>query len=119
MISVLMLTLEAVTFLVDLLISRERRLIMLKTAKENSKKVLSELIDNLSETEAYTAKKFVEFLLVESKKRDDKIIEILLNVPEEDEAISEGELKEIEEATSDVKRGNVKSLETYKNERGL
>lgn len=92
---------------------------MLKTTKGNSKKSLYGLIDNLSEAETYTVKKFVEFLTMGKRKRDNKIIDVLLNVPEEDEEISKDELKGIKEALGDVRCGNTKSLKAYMKERCL
>lgn len=117
---------EAVTFPVSLffylfecLHRQKGNVIMLKTTKGNSKKSLYGLIDNLSEAETYTVKKFVEFLTMGKRKRDNKIIDVLLNVPEEDEEISKDELKGIKEALGDVRCGNIKSLKSYKKEHSL
>lgn len=117
---------EAVTFPVSLFVylfeclhRQKGNVIMLKTTKGNSKKSLYGLIDNLSEAETYTVKKFVEFLTMGKRKRDNKIIDVLLNLPEEDEEISKDELKGIKEALGDVRRGNTKSLKAYMKERCL
>ena len=89
---------------------------MLNTVK-NKKRGIYKLIDSLSDSEAYTVKKFVEFLLTE--RENARIAKVLLDVPEEDEGISKEELRELKEAKRDVKQGRLKPLEVYKAEHGL
>jgi hypothetical protein len=89
---------------------------MLNTVK-NKKRGIYKLIDSLSDSEAYTVKKFVEFLLTE--RENARIAKVLLDVPEEDKGISKEELRELKEAKRDVKQRCLKPLEVYKAEHGL
>ena len=78
---------------------------------------LHNLIDALPESEVYSAKRYLQFLLTEVQNR--RILEAFKNAPEEDEAPGAEELKAIKEARRDVAEGKVESFDKVMKDLGL
>jgi hypothetical protein len=68
---------------------------------------LHELVDQLPETEAEAAKRFLEFLI---EKADQLFIQALKQAPTDDADLSSEEIAAIMEAREDIKAGRVRPL---------
>ena len=82
---------------------------MLETTKDR----LHKLVDALPENQVEAAKKYLESLA------DKAFLEALRNAPEDDEPLTEDELRAIEEGREAVKRGETTPLEDVMREFGL
>lgn len=72
-----------------------------------SKKELYDLIDALPESELYPARRFLEFLLDQAKKK--RIMDAFNRAPEEEDEIPPEELEAIKEGESDLEKGRIES----------
>ena len=70
-----------------------------------SKQELYDLIDALPESELFPARRFLEFLLNQAKKK--RVMEAFDRAPEEENEISSEELKAIVEGEADLIKGRV------------
>ena len=78
------------------------------------------LIDTLTEKELLVLKEIIEFTLSKVKEaRDETIIRIWDEAPEDDEPLTEEDMRDIEEAESDIAEGRVMPWEKVKEELGL
>jgi len=77
------------------------------------KSELHRLIDKLPDNETKTVEKFLKFLIAEYNQR---ILDIFENVPEDEETLSEMELKAIKEAEQAIVENRVKPWEQVKSE---
>lgn len=91
---------------------RERTRTMLEAERSR----LHELVDALPESEIEVAKKALECL---ANKECDPVLQAFLNAPEDDEPLTEDELKAIEEGEEAIKRGETEPLEDVLREFGL
>ncbi|MGA3117023.1 MAG: hypothetical protein ABSF90_21610 [Syntrophobacteraceae bacterium] len=80
------------------------------------KSELHKLVDALPQEETMIARRFLEFLLA---KADDPVLRAFLDAPEDDEPVTEEDLRDIEEGRKAVAEGRVKSWEQVKEELGL
>jgi len=81
-----------------------------------SKEKLHELVDALPESEVEAAKRALECLI---SKTCDPVLQAFLDAPEDDEPLTEDELKAIEEGEEAIKRGETEPLENVLREFGL
>jgi hypothetical protein len=81
-----------------------------------SRSELYQLVDALPETETMSAKRFLEFLI---SQREDPVVKAFLNAPENDEPLTEEEVRDIGEAEIALAEGRVYSYEETKRECGL
>ena len=81
-----------------------------------SKEKLHELVDALPESEVEAAKRALECLV---NKECDPVLQAFLDAPEDDEPVTEEDLKAIEEAEEAIARGETESLEDVLREFGL
>lgn len=92
------------------------------TARQSRKKgKVLELISNLSDKEIGKVETFVKFILFEkkakkTKEEDDKFLQYFLNAPEDDEPLTDDDIKALEEADEDIKKGRVISHEAVRKE---
>ena len=77
---------------------------------------LHELVDALPEGEVEAAKKYLECLV---SKECDPVLQAFLDAPEDDEPVTEEDLRDIEEGRKAVAEGRVKPWEQVKRELGL
>jgi len=80
---------------------------------EATKQRLHELVDALPENQVEAAKKYLESLA------DAAFLEALRNAPEDDEPLTEEDLKAIEEAEEAIARGETRDLDEVLREYGL
>lgn len=97
--------------IIDKAYFRERTGTMLETTRER----LHELVDALPESGVEAAKRYLESLV----NADDAFLRALRNAPEDDEPLTEEELKAIEEGRKAVARGETTPLEDVMREFGL
>ena len=83
---------------------------------ETERTRLHELVDALPESKVETANKYLERLLSDESNA---FLQALLDAPEDDEPLTEGELKAIEEGRKAISEGRVKSWEQVKRDLGL
>ena len=83
---------------------------------EATKERLHELVDALPESEVEKAKRYLECLVSDEC---DAFLQALRDAPEDDEPLTEGELKAIEEGRKAVARGETTPLEDVMREFGL
>jgi hypothetical protein len=83
---------------------------------EATKQRLHELVDALPEDEIEPAKKYLESLV---SKECDPVLQEFLNAPEDDEPLTEEELKAIEEGEEAIARGETRDLDEVLREYGL
>lgn len=81
------------------------------------KEELYRLIEALPEKEIATAKRFLEFLVIQPD--EESWDEFLKNPPIDDEPLSEDDLRDIEEGKKAIAESRVKSWEQVKSEYGL
>jgi len=81
------------------------------------KEELYRLIEALPEKEIAAAKRFLEFLVI--RPAEESWDEFSKNAPEDDEPLSEDDLRDIEEGKKAIAEGRVKSWEQVKSEYGL
>ena len=73
------------------------------------KEELHKLVDALPQNEVYSAKRYLQFLLV--KVQNQRVLEAFENAPEEEEAPDAAELAAIEEAEKDITAGRVEPFD--------
>lgn len=86
------------------------------TMADAAKDRLHELVDALPESRFEAAKKALECLVNEAC---DPVLQAFLDAPEDDEPLTEDELKAIEQAEEDIRASRVKPWEQVKKELGL
>ncbi|HAO20203.1 MAG: hypothetical protein BWK80_08445 [Desulfobacteraceae bacterium IS3] len=77
---------------------------------------LYSLIDMLPESEIYSAKRYLEFLI---SKVSDPLLQTLFTAPYDDEPVEKEELQAFREAEKDISEGKTQSLESVMREFGL
>jgi hypothetical protein len=83
---------------------------------DTEKTRLHELVDALPESEVEEAKKFLECLV---NKACDPVLQAFLDAPEDDEPVTEEDLRDIEEGRKAIAEGKTESLEDVMREFGL
>lgn len=78
---------------------------------------LHNLVDALPESEVYSAKRYLQFLLTEVQNR--RILEAFKNAPEEDESLDPEELNAIKEAEKDIAEGKIEPFDKVMKDLGL
>ena len=76
------------------------------------KEKLHELVEALPESKVDTASDFLEYLV--HKDNTQKILDVLENAPEEDEAPDPEELEAIKEAEEDIAKGRIRPYREFK-----
>ena len=83
---------------------------------EATKDRLHELVDALPESEVQAAERALECLI---SKKCDPVLQAFLDAPEDDEPITEEDLKDIEEGRKAIAKGETESLDDVMREFGL
>ncbi|MGA2937981.1 MAG: hypothetical protein ABSF52_12880 [Syntrophobacteraceae bacterium] len=83
---------------------------------EATKDRLHELVDALPEREVEAAERALECLI---SKACDPVLQAFLDAPEDDEPLTEEDLKDIEEGRKAVAKGETESLDDVMREFGL
>ncbi len=81
------------------------------------KEELHEHVDALPDNEIYSAKRYLQFLLV--KVQNQHILKAFENAPEEEEAPNTEELEAIKEAEKDITAGRVEPLDKVMKDLGI
>jgi hypothetical protein len=84
---------------------------------ETDKTVLYDLVDALPKSEVAAAKRFLEFLI--SKATYDPALRAFLDAPEDDEPITEEDMRDINRGKKAIACGETESLEDVMREFGL
>jgi hypothetical protein len=82
---------------------------------EADKQELHQLVESLPIKEIVAAKRFLEFLLSQ-KDKDDPLLSVLMDAPEDDEPLDVMETASIRESMRDIARGDVQPLDEVKKE---
>ena len=86
---------------------------------KTERKHLYNLLDSFNEKELYTIKKFAEFVDINKNNKDDKLLQILMDAPFDDEELSEKAIQGIKKARNDIKKGKTYSHSQIKKELGI
>lgn len=81
-----------------------------------AKNNLHDLIDKLPDTEAESARRFLEFLIAQADK---VYIQALREMPMDDEPLTDEDLNAIKEGREDIKAGRIQTLSEVMQELGL
>ena len=84
-----------------------------------TKRELHHLIEILPAIEINNVKTFIEYILIKSKSKEKRIMQVLKNSPLDDEPLTDREKKTIKEAEKDIEQGNYEPLSKVKKDFAL
>ncbi|HET56314.1 MAG TPA: hypothetical protein ENN33_14015 [Ignavibacteria bacterium] len=87
-----------------------------QTIKETKKKIFS-IVERLEPLELSSLEHFAEFL--EQRKNDLRVLELLRKAKIEDEELSQSEIEALKISREQIKRGEFRDFNEYKEELGL
>jgi hypothetical protein len=84
---------------------------------DTDKTKLHDLVEALPKSEVVAAQRFLEFLI--NKAARDPVLQAFLDAPEDDEPVTEEDLRDIEQGKRAIARGETESLEDVMREFGI